>query len=117
MPAASEIPPPPRTPSGVEVRGSGLRVLIPSALLIAAVTALSNVAATQCSGPHGALPDDTRRDIADIRREVRDLATGQKALLDRVERESQAAGNARALDGIRAAAQEERLRAVERSRL
>lgn len=56
MSARDEIPPPPRTPSGVEppveVRGPrGWRASIPSAVVIALITTLGTAVSTHCTAP------------------------------------------------------------------
>jgi hypothetical protein len=115
---ASEIPPPPAVPSGITVAGpGGWRVLIPSAVLVAVVTALASAGAVRCSAPFSSVPEDTRRDISEIRSEVRELANEQRKLLDRIEKETQSATNARALDELHRVSLRERLEKVERSRL
>jgi hypothetical protein len=96
-----EIPPPPNVPSmpPISVRGPGWRASVPSALVIAVVTTMGTAGVTRCTEDPTAAAEQ-RRQFDHIARRLDAIEAGQRAVLDRVERDATAAANRDAIQNV-----------------
>ncbi len=104
-----EIPPPPNMPTIPDMRASmragALRIAIPGAVVAAAVSALMTFALPRLTAADPVRADDLRGDVRALTVKVDALAQAQRDLLERINRDADAAKNERLIEALRARGQ------------
>jgi len=95
------IPPPPPIPSFRDKAGGTLRISVPVAVIVAALSTAGSYFAAR-STPQTDASAEMARDLKALARDVSELRGEQKALIERFNRADDDAKNARLADAIRA---------------
>jgi hypothetical protein len=104
-----EIPPPPDLPTfrdvaPVSIRAAGrvIRFTLPTAVVAALISALTTFGVSRATAADPASAGDLRSDVRALSVRVDALAQAQRDLLERINRDADAAANARLIEALKA---------------
>lgn len=105
---SDEIPPPPALPTipdhgaPVSVRYGALRLTLPAVVVSAIVAAVASALVSHSAPAMPARDDELRGDVKALAAKVDGLAQAQRELLERINRDADAARNERLVEALKA---------------